>query len=35
MTGRVYEGSLKIEYKTLTLLKYRVELQEDRKHLRP
>lgn len=30
----VYEGSLKIEYQAVTLSKYTVELQEDRKHLR-
>lgn len=30
----VYEGSLKIEYKTVLLSKYSVQLQEDRKHLR-
>jgi hypothetical protein len=29
----VYEGTLKLEYQALTLSKYRVELQEDRKHL--
>lgn len=34
VTVWVYEGSLKIEYKTVTLSKYSVELQEDRKHLR-
>ncbi len=30
----VYEGSLKIEYQAMTLSKYSVELQEDRRHLR-
>ncbi len=34
VTVWVYEGSLKIEYKAVTLSKYSVELQEDRKHLR-
>ncbi len=29
-----YEGTLKLEYQAVTLSKYRVELQEDRKHLR-
>jgi hypothetical protein len=28
----VYEGSLKIEYKAVTLSKYTVELQDDHKH---
>lgn len=30
----VYEGTLKIEYQAVTLSKYTVELQEDRRHLR-
>lgn len=30
----VYEGTLKIEYQAMTLSKYTVELQEDRKHLK-
>lgn len=30
----VYEGTLKLEYQAVTLSKYRVELQEDRKHLK-
>lgn len=34
VTVWVYEGSLKVEYKAVTLSKYTVELQEDRKHLR-
>ncbi|HBE26206.1 MAG TPA: hypothetical protein DDW33_11025 [Ktedonobacter sp.] len=34
VTVWVYEGTLKIEYKAVTLSKYTVELQEDRKHLR-
>ena len=29
----VYEGTLKLEYQAVMLSKYRVELQEDRKHL--
>jgi len=34
VTVWVYEGTLKVEYKAVTLSKYTVELQEDRKHLR-
>lgn len=34
VTVWVYEGSLTIEYKAVTLSKYSVALQEDRKHLR-
>lgn len=34
VTVWVYEGTLKVEYKAVTLSKYAVELQEDRKHLR-
>jgi len=30
----VYEGTLKIEYKAVTLSRYTVELQEDRRHLK-
>ncbi len=30
----VYEGTLKVEYQAVTLSKYSVELQEDRKHLK-
>jgi hypothetical protein len=30
----VYEGTLKVEYQAVTLSKYTVELQEDRKHLK-
>lgn len=30
----VYEGTLKIEYQAVTLSKYTVELQEDRKHVK-
>jgi hypothetical protein len=34
VTVWVYEGTLKVEYKAVTLSKYTVELQEDHKHLR-
>ena len=34
VTVWVYEGTLKIEYQAVTLSKYTIELQEDRKHLR-
>jgi putative transposase len=34
VTVWVYEGTLKVEYKAVTLSKYSVELQEDHKHLR-
>jgi putative transposase len=34
VTVWVYEGSLTIEHQAVTLSKYRVELQEDRKHVR-
>jgi len=34
VTVWVYEGSLKVEYKAVTLSKYSVELQDDHKHLR-
>jgi len=34
VTVWVYEGTLKIEYKAVTLSKYTVELQDDHKHLR-
>lgn len=34
VTVWVYEGSLKVEYKAVTLSKYAVELQDDHKHLR-
>ncbi len=30
----VYEGTLKVEYQAVTLSKYHVELEEDRKHLK-
>jgi transposase len=30
----VYEGTLKVEYKAITLSRYTVELQEDRRHLK-
>jgi transposase len=34
VTVWVYEGTLKVAYKAVTLSKYAVELQEDRKHVR-
>jgi hypothetical protein len=34
VTVWVYEGSLKVEYQAVTLSKYSVQLQEDRKHVR-
>jgi hypothetical protein len=30
----VYEGTLKVEYQAVTLSKYRVELHDDRKHIK-
>jgi len=30
----VYEGTLKLEYQAVTLSKYRVDLQDDRKHIK-
>ncbi len=30
----VYEGTLKVEYKAVTLSRYTVELQKDRRHLK-
>ncbi len=34
MTVWVYEGTLKLEYQAVTLSKYRVELLDDRKHIK-
>jgi putative transposase len=34
VTVWVYEGTLKLEYQVVTLSKYRVELQDDRKHIK-
>lgn len=33
VTVWVYEGTLKVEYQTVTLSKYRVELRDDRKRI--
>jgi len=34
VTVWVYEGTLKLEYQAVTLTKYRVELYDDRKHIK-
>src|SRR6266700_2376719 len=34
VTVWVYEGTLKLEYQAVTLSKYRVELQDDRRHIK-
>ncbi len=34
VTVWVYEGTLKLEYQAVTLSKYRVELHDDRKHIK-